>query len=383
MNIHTDLFGYWDPKMDENIEAIIVEMMDFAVGYEPITITPMKDASNKWLARSGLQKAIRQGDVDTAVKCAGWLASVDYEYLWRSLAIVAIEDVGFGYPDFISYTTIACQNKKKVRYADWSLQLLSGLITKACNSLKSRACCELASIVTTQHGSLFFDYSKMTTDELVDIACNNDPLESFAALSVLRKVVPGYVKPKRPKDVEGVQKVLESVFETDMPFKLKRAAMLAFESPQDDMSMSAIPIFKECNEIVEDEMSISFRDLKIDRCRIKGIDASSYDMHTSQGKIALKAFYTSLSKVYPSQMSELEADIVVPYLGEIVFFLEGGLIDQFVDLPYFNALRDSEFWVCINRYKVPHEVTVQMLDIVSSEFNRLNDKRIWASELDR
>src|SRR5260221_1395547 len=52
----------------------------------------------KWLLSSAVQKLIRRGRAEQAVKTALALHALDPDYLPRRLPIIAIEDSGFGNP---------------------------------------------------------------------------------------------------------------------------------------------------------------------------------------------------------------------------------------------------------------------------------------------
>jgi hypothetical protein len=74
--------------------------------------TFIKNPQHKWRASSGMQKAIRQGNVETALRMAQGLFSLDPEYLWRRLPVIAMEDVGVA--DVAPVTAVLWVAGKKV-----------------------------------------------------------------------------------------------------------------------------------------------------------------------------------------------------------------------------------------------------------------------------
>src|ERR1019366_4584457 len=48
----------------------------------------------KWIYRSALQKAVRRGQGQEAIKQALRLSGLDQAYVFRSLAVISVEDVG-------------------------------------------------------------------------------------------------------------------------------------------------------------------------------------------------------------------------------------------------------------------------------------------------
>jgi len=57
--------------------------------YDPLTISP-------WQAMSLLQKAIRRGRRDLALRAAATLLHASPERLWRRLGCIALEHIGVG-----------------------------------------------------------------------------------------------------------------------------------------------------------------------------------------------------------------------------------------------------------------------------------------------
>ncbi|MDE1151042.1 MAG: hypothetical protein PW788_00775 [Micavibrio sp.] len=62
---------------------------------------------DKWITMSGMQKAIRRGDVDLAGRLALSLWQQDKRSLWRRLAVIAAEDVAMGDIETVLDVTVA------------------------------------------------------------------------------------------------------------------------------------------------------------------------------------------------------------------------------------------------------------------------------------
>jgi len=73
--------------------------------FNPLEISP-------WLAMSLMQKAIRRGRVDFALRSAATLLKISPERLWRRLGVTAFEDIGVGNLEVVSLVTVALAGKR-------------------------------------------------------------------------------------------------------------------------------------------------------------------------------------------------------------------------------------------------------------------------------
>ena len=110
--------------------------------------TFIKDPMHKWRASSAMQKAIRQGDVETALRMAQGLWSFDPEYLWRRLPVIAMEDIGVADPALVA-AVLWVAGKKQWREQNGGHQkVLYCLVDRLARSVKDRSVCDLVCWVT-------------------------------------------------------------------------------------------------------------------------------------------------------------------------------------------------------------------------------------------
>ncbi len=81
---------------DRNDLQQILSEIDAALTRYTCQPEPQLLHADKWVLASGLQKAIRRGELRTAQSCAATLIQVDKQMLWRRLQVTALEDVGVG-----------------------------------------------------------------------------------------------------------------------------------------------------------------------------------------------------------------------------------------------------------------------------------------------
>jgi hypothetical protein len=73
------------------------------------TVEPLRASS--WVCASALQKALRRGDTDLALRAAASLLEQDAAKLWRRLAGIVFEDVGLGSVETIRLVMVATAGK--------------------------------------------------------------------------------------------------------------------------------------------------------------------------------------------------------------------------------------------------------------------------------
>ena len=95
--------------------------------------------TNIYNAMSAMQKAIRRGDADIALRAAATLLTHQPNALWRRLGVTAFEDIGIANYQLAGQTAL-CVNAVRLRKqlgGDW--KVASHIIKRMCESTKDRA----------------------------------------------------------------------------------------------------------------------------------------------------------------------------------------------------------------------------------------------------
>ena len=105
--------------------------------------TYIKNENHKWRAVSALQKAIRRGNVLTALRMANGLHGLDWEYVWRRMAVIAIEEIGVA--DIVLVASVVwVSGKRSWREQNGGcLNYLYLLVERMARSVKDRSVCDL------------------------------------------------------------------------------------------------------------------------------------------------------------------------------------------------------------------------------------------------
>ena len=301
--------------MDELVE----ELQAIADLAKDTPINGFPNLNNKWLARSGLQKAIRRGRTQEALTCGANLATADPDGAWRALATVIVEDVGFGDLDLLALSTVA--GLKTVRQKVTTPgRLFMGMVVRACGAVKTRSACELS------------------------LGADKDPVTPWAALhaSPDDELMTLMRDTKLAISIQYAATVLVRRRCAKTPGLMNKALELMMEQlgtgPRgeggDDV-VRAPGRHDEQRDLAAAELGRSTRsrwqpDPLPPEKVIAGVSSAAFDMHTLQGKKAIKAFHTSMVKKGSKAMAALgeKSEDVVRALGSIIFIVEGGQLDR-------------------------------------------------------
>lgn len=298
---------------------IIDEMNEFTALYAPeFNPTPFQDANNRWLARSAMQKAIRRGQVDRALVVAGKLLLYDADAAWRALATIIVEDVGPLEYDILAYSCLLTMKTVRQKLKD-PTKMFAAMIDLACHSTKTRACCELslgAEIAEKKNFGIMHHWDEKS---LMNAMLSPNMVEGYVAACVLRKKLRGLGE-------EALHPALEMIRDQFVNQNVARAAMLSFERTVDSMNLAVFPwlLWIERDKPAFDVMTEQAH--WPESIEIGTVASEAYDMHTMQGKKAIKALATTLRKTH-KWVEEIKDEDVVKALGSMIFIVEGGCLD--------------------------------------------------------
>lgn len=361
-----------------SMDELLDEMSDYAAPFKgQWTIRFLHESGSKWIVRSGLQKCIRRGDWERAKMCAEFLHALDEAYCWRSMGTIGIEDIGPGVCDQISYALVMANCRKPHHKID-SQSLLLRVVHDMCMLQgKTRAFCE-ASVAFEFDEPVWSDNAKKLTETLLHELLHGSFQEKFVASSVLRGWAPKYAKIKRPKDWDDIGALMKQ-YRALLPFNRARCAMLTMEYPLDLMYFGVgstllqmqTPEFTEGQEIVDEKPSWPEATLLL------GLPSPVFDMHVSQGKVALKAFHTSMCNSKIREAMAIPPEKSVNALGAVIFVEEGALLDNRLMGGGWSVLRKQHDDHFIELGGVALEQQPALRAVVRAQIPRLNQKRKW------
>ena len=128
----------------EALTEYLMDGLSEALAEEDEPTPPVPLVADRYIALSALQKAIRRGHEDLALRAAANLMIGGPHAIWRRLGIIAFEDIGVANIDAVGWVTVVI-GKPEVRQrlgGEW--KVADFLIRTLCRSAKCRATDDLA-----------------------------------------------------------------------------------------------------------------------------------------------------------------------------------------------------------------------------------------------
>jgi len=161
---------------------ILRHELHLAVGRQGKPPAPRPMDASPWVAVSVLQKAIRRGREDLALRAVVTLLRDAPEKLWRRIGCVAFEDVGIASLDALGLATVALAGKQ-VRAAlggEWAV--VSCIVSQLCQAPKCRAADDLlmACELHPAYAMARADLPYLTTRDLIAVATGQGSVQERA-----------------------------------------------------------------------------------------------------------------------------------------------------------------------------------------------------------
>jgi hypothetical protein len=360
---------------------MMLEFEKSPIGTDEVPFNPnaFRQENNKWLAKSALQKSIRRGYTDEAITMAEKLWHLNPKALLRSLKIISMEDIGIGNLELVRHiatmTPTSCAG---------DLSKTVGPVLKAmAESDKSRAWCELeygTNLLLQQDPKQFdavYQASKMRGDAVPDMLLSMpSPAEQYLCIALLRGRGPDISPMFEDVRRHSSHELVFADYVSALPEEEAVLARMLYKSCLDTMALAVAPIMYLTNSFDPTEVVTE----ELDDTKIAGVSAVAFDIHTMQGKRALKAFYTSLKKDYAT-VAKIDGKQATNIMGALVFAVEGSLVNRRVTNEKLREIQrvEDEVWPVIEG--LPEGDLIEMLAIVQKEMPRLNQKRDWSAKL--
>jgi hypothetical protein len=149
-----------------NVELSLQEhlergLADFKPSFEPLRVMT---STAKWRASSATQKAIRRGDVGTAMRFAAALQKFDASYWPRRLPLISLEDVGHGNRAAVAATLWAMKNSRW-RHEHGYDRVLAFLVRELASGTKDRSSADLIFAPRTRTAAYRYRYHELPESE--------------------------------------------------------------------------------------------------------------------------------------------------------------------------------------------------------------------------
>jgi len=323
------------------------------------------------IASAGLQKGIRRGETETALRCAARLLESDPARLWRRLAVVAVEDVGIANPDLMG-KVIAIAGQKRWRQAHGGQWRVTAHVVDALSrSMKDRSADDL--IVLVEHDPDLADHRRCwataSVDQLAEIAI--DEIHSISAKAIAAWYGCGTARYRSGvlRERNGDANLIFDAYRNGgIGERIVESCRFAARQSQYPMAIFVPILAKMARKAALHE--------KIDpippREMIGDLPAYVFDAYTRTGKAAVARLLIeseSLKQFLKTHAVEKQWRRIV---GQLLFRVEGGLLVPRLRWHLGDEIRDNADILIPG---LPSEVVPVGLDLVRNQLPHLNTIR--------
>ena len=298
-------------------------------------VTPFE--VSPWAAMSLLQKAIRRGRTELAIRAAATLLRDTPDRLWRRIPIVAAEDIGVADLETLTLATAAVSGKLFRAKIGGEWAVASTIVGRMAAAPKCRAADDLVMVIE-RHPSLRearHELGELPTRDLLRIATGQGPLPERALatwLAIGTARCPSDHLPSRRGEPDAVfdafcdAGIPETVVEVAREGLRKTGWVLC-----PFVSLLAPIWLRQEARIIDD-------DIPPERS-IRGVPSWAFDMFVREGRHALKTFLGQDNATARWMRQHVPPSERVNLLGYILFAVEGGLLRSRLDWETGATLR--------------------------------------------
>jgi hypothetical protein len=344
------------------------KLTDAISQYQPPIHSPLQ--VSPWIAMSLLQKAIRRGHEELALRAAATLLRISPERLWRRCGCIAFEDVGVADLDTVAIVTAALAGKRCRENLGGEWHVASCIVSRMAQAPKCRAADDL--LLAAENHPIFEDarlaFAFRSTDDLIRIATGADqlPIRALAAwyalgtdrrpspnlsrrqehtaalLNALRQIVPHAVVDIAQEGYRRTGEVLAPFVALLWPLRQQQTATVGDDPFPPEVMIGDVPGW-------------------------------AYDVYSREGRAALANFIDGRTETARWVCDHIPPRQRVAFLGGIVFRVEGGCCHSRVRWKTGAELRRMVDIECNG----PHcRDAAEILQLMKFDIPVLNDVRL-------
>lgn len=310
------------PSLDQSRNLLVEEVLERGPrlpDFDPLDIHP-------WLAMSLMQKTIRRGRVDLALRASATLLRDSPERFWRRIQVTAYEDIGLADLDTVGVVTSSLKGKRWRSHIGGEWSVASYLVDRMANTIKCRAADDLA-VVCQWHPSLENerrDYFRRSIPELIDVVGSDAPLTKRAlalwfAIGTNRCRSP--VLPGRKGDTQAA---FDALVNQCSPILSTEIVWEAFKKSNSILCPFVVLLLAYADQseprIEPDNMPAEYL--------FGEVPGWAYDVHVREGLQALSAFLKTDTKTTQWIRMNVPKRDQFRVLGSMLFRIESGLVDR-------------------------------------------------------
>ncbi len=327
--------------MSENIpydavEALLEDFLqDELSEFELLDVQAVPETSQsvKYKYSSGLQKSIRRGHIDDAVKYALTYHSVDPIAFWNRLVIICLEDGGVGNPMGVALTLAAARSKVLRQRLGGDKLVIHYVVKLLAESTKDRTVADMYQILDNRSLSpeTLTVLKSATHQELSDIVLSDQHPCNFRIAAAWMLWGTDKLKNGRLPLRTGDRDLFENTIERlKVPGIVKYICLRGMVACRCAMNLTYAFVWLMMKQspytrVIETALPVTFY--------IKGLPSAAYDQHTRDGKAAYHYFYKTCAPVdnFLTSRGIVGSDEIVAAIGISLFISESALLDKRID----------------------------------------------------
>jgi hypothetical protein len=296
---------------------------------DTLTISP-------WVAMSLMQKAIRRGRKEVALRAAASLLHGSPERLWRRLSCIAFEDVGVADLDTVAVvtTTLAGKRCRETLGGEW--RVASYIVSRMVYATKCRASDDL--LLAAENHPDFEDtrlaFAFRSTNELIHIATGEDPL-LIRALAAWFAIGTDCRPSPRLSSRQGDQTATFNALREIIDHAVIDIAKEGYRRTGEVLA----PFVALLWPIRQQQTTTAGDDHFPPEVMIGDVPGWAYDVYSREGRAALANFIEGRTETARWVRDHIPPRQRVNFLGGIVFRVEGGLVRSRLRWPTGDKLR--------------------------------------------
>jgi hypothetical protein len=329
----------------------------------PLPISP-------WVAMSLLQKAIRRGRSELALRAASTLLPGSPERLWRRIGCIAFEDIGIAELDTVALITAAIAGKRFRAGLGGEWRIASFLISRMTEADKCRASDDLLLVAENHpdYENARLEFAFRSTQDLVRIATGTDSLPIRALAAWYAIGTDRRPSPRLSSKQGNPTAVFEALQEAGIPPAVVEIAREGFRKTGEVLCPFVAllwPMRQQQTATIED-------DEYPPEVMIRQVPGWAYDLYSREGRAALANFINGQTETARWVRDHIPPRQRVNFLGGIVFRLEGGCIRSRLRWQAGDDVRHMVDIECNG----PHcRDATEILQLMKADIPALNDVR--------
>jgi hypothetical protein len=354
------LLGFDEP---ENVQSLITSFQ------APSQPKPLLCSTG--VAKAALQKAVRRGEVEIALRSATTLLDHAPDQLWRRLCGIAIEDVGFGDRQLVEIVTRLAHSKRERKRSGDDWQVVAFAVDTLCNAPKCRATDDLL-MVSNRHPQYAIHRSRVrswTDGKRLEFIVGAAPLVE-RAVAVSSFLLAESSAPFWSIARGRADRLLRAFFDSGVPTSVVETADKSFRVTGEHLPFMAcliVPFVPKAMKVENDQLTPT--------AWIGGTPNWALDLFSVEGRKAIQHFLSFDCPSANAIRATVPASKQVGAFGHLLFRVEGQLCRKRRRWKVADDLRRVMDLECHAPYLAD---ATRILRLITDELNLVNLARYEA-----